>query len=399
VSYENAWMMPFILLLVFLSPWGWLNRMDGIREGDLQKKRKGYRILAVCFLIGLIFLIFEDGINHSPIDQIPYSNKIVYACFITVVPAYIFLRDTGVLCPTGAACCGRKGGYGATFCMAMGEFWEYGMMALCSVGVPMCGLWSTMACHDVQIELGHWVPFLGYMAYAGILLYFSGPTRRSSINLQYAEGWVWIAWGIVFNIYFMPGSGGGLFYRFFHGGKTSPNWGPDQQHIFQAMFYIFCGAVGIVAGLMGIRTGFHIALLGWGMFSMLNVHPQYCLLARDMHILAGQLFFGVGILRLFNKILETSLLMTILSGAFVFSSSCTVTWGDANFERISYITVVTMIWGTWWAYIAYLFRDHWNIQEPLAPALNGAPASNGSAKQYAAVKPVDDDDEPLESGN
>jgi hypothetical protein len=393
VSYENVWMIPFLALLAILAPWGWVNRMDGIREGDTGKKRKGYKILTVCFLLGLIFLIFEDGVNHSPIDQIPYSNKIVYACFITVVPLYLFLRDSGVLCPTGAACCGRKGGYGEMICHTQGQFWDYGMMGICSVGVPMCGLWSSMACHDVQIELGHWVPFLGYLAYAGVLLYFSGPTRRNTIEMQYAEGWVWVAWGIVFNIYFMPGSGGGLFYRLFHGGKASPNWGPDQQHIFQAMLYIFAGGVGIVLGRMGIKTGVHIAVLGWGMYTMLNVHPQYCLLARNMHVTAGQLFLVVGLLRFAGRILETSLLMTILSGAFVFSSSCTVTWGDANFEAVSFIAFIIMLWGGWWLYIVYLFQEHWNIQETVAPSLNGG------SKQYAVVKPADDDDEPLESGN
>jgi hypothetical protein len=396
LSYENVWMIPFLALLCVLVPWGWVNRIDGVREGNTQKKRKGYRILGVCFLLGLVFLIFENGVNHSPLDQIPYSNKIVYACFITVVPLYIFLRDSGVLCPTGArCCCGRKGGYGEMFCMAQGEFWDYGMMAISSVGVPMCGLWSSMACHDVQIELGHWVPFLGYMAYAGVLLYFAGPSRRNTIQLQYAEGWVWVAWGIVFNLYFMPGSGGGLFYRFFHGGQTSRNWAPDQQHIFQAMLYIFAGAAGIVLGLMNIKTGFHMAVLGASMYSMLSVHPQYCLLAKDMHVIAGQLFLVVGLLRFAGRIVETSMVMTILSGAFVFSSSCTVTWGDANFERISFVAVIIMLWGSWWLYVAWMFQEHWNIQESVTPPMNGG------EKHYEVVKPaaVDEDDEPLESGN
>lgn len=357
-------------------------------------KKKGYRYLAACFFIGLIFLVFEDGVNHSPVSQIPYSNKIVYGCFITVVPLYVFLRDSGWLCPEGATCCRRRGGYMEMFCMAMGEFWDYGMMAICSVGVPVCGLWSAMACHDVQIELGHWVPFLGFLAYGGILLYFSGPTRRNSMNLQYAEGWCWIAWGIVFNVYFIPGSGGGLFYRFFHGGQSSSNWMPDQQHIFQAIFYIFVGACGIVLGRLNVKTGIHIFMLGWGMYSMLGVHPQFCLLARDMHRLGGQLFFAVGVLRFMNRILEASLVMTILSGAFVFSSSCTVTYADANFEPMSWVTFVVMSWGTWWAYVAYLFSDHWNMP------LDGATADqNGHAvpKKYVAVTPEDDEDA-LENG-
>src|SRR5689334_4850911 len=113
-------MFPFIFALVLLAPWGWLLRMDGIREGDAAKKKKGYWILSVCFFIGLIFLVFENGINRSPEDQIPYSNKIVYGCFIILVPMYLFLRDSGVLCPSGATCCARKGGYAEMFCMAMG---------------------------------------------------------------------------------------------------------------------------------------------------------------------------------------------------------------------------------------------------------------------------------------
>ena len=371
--------------------------MDGIREDDYAKRKKGYRILALCFLIGLMFLIFENGVNHSPDDQLPYSNKIVYACFITVVPVYLLLRDRGILCPPGATCCGRKGGYLELFCYVQGEFWDYGMMGLCSVGVPVCVFWSAIACHDVQIELGHWVPFLGYMAYAGTLLYFSGPARVKSLNLQYAEGWLWIAWGIVFNVYFTPGSGGGLFYPLFHNGETSPRWAVDQQHIFQAALYIFVGAASIVLGKLGVRSGFPILLLGWNMYSMLVMHPQYCLLERDMHILGGQMFLVIGFLRYFARILEASFMMALLSGAFVFSTACTVTFADANFEEVSFVAVTTMIWGTWWCYIAYLFRDHWNIQESVAPEVNG---SNNSKQQYSAVKPnADEDDDPLESGN
>jgi hypothetical protein len=396
-------MAPFLFLLTVLAPWGWLNRMDGIRQGDMAKRNKGYRILSVCFLIGLIFLLFEDGINHSPEGEIPFSNKIVYGCFITVVPLYLLLRDRGILCPVGAnRCCGREGSTWEMICHAQGEFWDYGLMAVSSVGVTICGLWSTLACHDVQIEIGHWVPFLGFMAYAGVLLYFSGPARRDSLNLQYAEGWVWIAWGIVFNIYFTPGSGGGLFYKFFHNGESSPRWGPDQQHIFQAMLYIFVGALGITLGKMGIKTGFHILLLGLGMFSMLNMHPQYCLLAKNMHVIAGQMFMLVGVLRVFHRIIETSLMMAVLSGAFVFSSACTVTWGDVMFEGVSYVTVTVMLWGSWWLYIAYMFQDHWNIpldRHAVAPT-NGVPVKNGNGvKHYMPVKPVEEEDEPLESGN
>jgi hypothetical protein len=57
-------MLPMALLLCVLVPWGWVCRLDGISTKNKQLQTKGYRILSVCFLIGLIFLIFEDGTNH-----------------------------------------------------------------------------------------------------------------------------------------------------------------------------------------------------------------------------------------------------------------------------------------------------------------------------------------------
>jgi len=402
LSYENAWMVPFLILLTVLIPWGWLNRMDGIRENNHDKKIKGYCILAVCFFIGLILLVFENGVNHSPESQIPYSNKIVFVCFITIVPFYLLLRDSGVLCPTGAnscCCCGQRGNPTLELiCHSQGEFWEYGMMALSSVGVTMSGFWSTLGCHDVQIELGHWVPFLGFMSYAGVLLYFSGPRRRHSINLQYVEGWMWISWGIVFNIYFIPGSGGGLFYRFFHHGEISPLWGLNQQHIFQAVFYIFTGGLGIGLAKVEIKTGFHILMLGIGMFSMLSLHPQYCLLERDMHVAAGQIFLIVGLLRFFNRIIEASLMMTVLSGTFACSTACTVTWGDVMFEGISFITFIVMLWGSWWLYVAYMFQDHWNIPAEAVTVVSDddipiVVKNSDGEKQYIAINPVEQEAE------
>ena len=91
--------------------------------------------------------------------------------------------------------------------------------------------------------------------------------------------------------------------------------------------------------------------------------------------------------------------MTILSGAFVFSSSCTVTWADANFEAISFVTFVLMLWGSWWAYVAYLFKDHWDVplEGELPIVANGGGANH--TKKYTAVNPAATDDDALESGN
>lgn len=394
ISYENKWMLPFLLLVVVLVPWGWLKRMDGIAQQDITMRNRGYLILSVAWLINLFFLLFENGINHAPEDQIPYSNKIVYLCYILLIPAYIVARDFGKICSTRGpqddsanCCCMRNRGPGLCSMFVWGQtmFWEYGMMALASVGMAVCGFWSTISCHDVQIELGHWVPFLGFLAYAGILLYFAGH-RKNRILLQYAEGWCWVAWGVVFNVYFTFGSGGGLLYPYLHNGEISPNWSPDQQHIFQAVMYIFIGGMAIVLGKMGQVSGLPILLLGYNMWAMLDMHPQYCALAKTMHVLAGQLFMVVGVLRFFDRIFETAVVMAVLSGSFVMSTNCSVVWGDANFESVSFITVVQMFWGSWFMYAAYLFKDHWLVER-------GGEESNGDVEKvnYAAVVSATDD--------
>ena len=93
------------------------------------------------------------------------------------------------------------------------------------------------------------------MAYGGLLLFFAGK-RKLWFSFQIAEGALWLGWGTVFNIYFTPSSHGGLFYSLLHDGEVSVNCGPDQQHIFQAVLYMFVGMMALVCARLRYRTGF-----------------------------------------------------------------------------------------------------------------------------------------------
>lgn len=69
------------------------------------------------------------------------------------------------------------------------------MVGLGSLSIPIVAFWAAIGSHELNTDIGHFVPGLGFAAYAGLLLYFAGPTRAQSMDLVRAEGWMWVSFG------------------------------------------------------------------------------------------------------------------------------------------------------------------------------------------------------------
>ena len=107
------------------------------------------------------------------------------------------------------------------------------------------------------------------------------------------------------------------------------------------------------------RGSQHILILGYSMHTMLTEHPQFCVLGSLLHTMVGILFVVVGVLRVLGLIFEASMVMVIVGAMFAAGSECSVTFADYMFEEVSFLLIVVMFWGTWWLYVANMFRTHW----------------------------------------
>jgi hypothetical protein len=393
-SYENSWIFIWVMIFFFfLLPYANYLRMVGNRDDDTNKLRRAKILYIIHWLSAIILTIGTNPINHAPSFMQPFDTRIIFGLWVVILPLYLMGRDCGL----GKYCCYRS----SEFCQFQGTFWDFGVMGVGSFGVTLNGLWTTIGYHELNTDIGHLIPALGFLSYSGLLLYFSGSNRRQSINLVRAEGWMWISWGLFFDTYFT------IIMVGIHG------WFSGEEHLYQAFMYIWCGATAILFSRMGIRTSFPLATLCLTMGFMMMNHGQQCTLVSMMHRTTGMMFLIAGVLRYTERLLEASFFMALAAGTFAFTGNSQALWADAYFDAMSYVYVSMIFTGAWWAYCAWLFQSYWhhhhqqqedssNINGSSSPSRVVAVDGNGNKQSssqatYHAVKNHDDGESTLKT--
>lgn len=422
VSFESMWLAPLPLLMSLITPYAYRIRWDGKRTNNNHLLYASYKLLFIAWLLPIIFAMLADGVtNHGmpPQDTRRFSVGQLLLIWSVAFPIYIVMRDmhypSKVCCPTNANCsycCLSCSLYnkciasrlpkivtltstastthdeikssvvdndednlqaapevnGRLTAVFASEFWEWAMMGLGSLAIPWLCFWNLFQCYNLFNEIGHWVPFLSFAAYSGCLLLFSGKSQRNKLSLQVTEGWLWILFGITFNVYmslFGPGAGGFIQFWLAYSKQDRNEWLFAQQHFFMTFTDILCGFASIMLARAKIKTGIPILLLALLNWYTLNDHMQPCNLALLYHKLTGLNFLVMGIARYFDRIREASLCMMFTGATFLAASPCTMAYLDSTFTFSATFFVVYGYHGMLWAWVLYLNYDYINSTKHL----------------------------------
>jgi len=365
-TYENAWVFFVVLLQSVLLPLGFYYRSLGRgAEPNARITLRGYGIMAMCWLLIVICALAASDVNHAPRRMNPFDSRLVFGLWSVVFPLYTVVRDFASGPASKLLCCCLS----AESMELLGKFWDFAVCGIGSLALLAVAMWTAIGYHEMNTDIGHLVPSLGFIAYSGLLLYNAGRERRSTLGFQRAEAAMWITWGAFFDVYFT------LIQVGFNG------WTIGEQHLYQALMYIWTGSTALFMARINIRTGFPMFTMCLQMAWMMTMHLQYCPLLSMMHQATGMFFLIAGVFRYFERILEASFFMMMAGSAFLFSSNAIVYFGDQHFDNMSYVFSVMVFGGTWWMYMAWMFLDEWHHHE-----------STPNTAPYAVVQHADDEE-------
>ena len=363
-SYENTWVFVLMFIQAAILPLGFYYRAQGRGvQSNARLTMKGYSLIGSCWIIILLCTLGMSDVNHAPRRMNPFDSRLISGIWLILLPLYLFVRDFAST--VGSNVCCR--------CLSdetqylLGKFWDLCFCGIGSLALTVTSMWAAIGYHEVNTDIGHLVPSMGFISYAGLLLYNSSTDRKMSLAFQRAEAYMWISWGAFFDIYFT------LLQVGFNG------WTIGEQHLYQALMYIWTGATALFMARLNFRTGFPMFTLCFQMGIMMTMHLQYCPLLSMMHQATGMFFCVAGLFRLFDRILEASFFMMMAGSAFLFSNNASVYFADQHFDNMSYVFAVMVIGGTWWTYMAWMFIDEWYFPDqfraerytPVHAATNG----------------------------
>jgi len=371
--YTDAWVFLLMLIQCVVIPIGFYFRSKGIKNRDASVTMKGHALIGFCWFLLLVCTLGSSNVNVAPLER-KFDIHLVFGIWLIALPTYLFFRD---FAPDGCSkiCCRCLSPETAHL---IAKFWDYAVCGISSFGLTIVSFWKALGYYELDTDIGHLIPALGFMGYAGLLLYNSGPHRRTSIDLMRGEAYMWLAWGSFFDFYFTAIQVGLVAWTF------------GEQHLYQALMYVWTGGTALFMSKLNIRTGFPMFTLCWTMGIMMFHHLQPCPLLSMMHQTTGLFFLITGVFRYLDRILEASFFMTMASVSFAFSGNSVVYFANPRFDSMSYIFFVMVLGGTWWAYMAWLFLDDWHVEDegsqPYAPVATSVKAVDRADEEMGDVR-------------
>ena len=171
-------------------------------------------------------------------------------------------------------------GRGAARAFVLAQRW----LAVYGAGfvLPWMGVWAFLECpgHGLGFfgdEIGHIIPVscIGLGAVVSLLFTGVGHSHAQRVALQRVEGRLTFVLGAIFLAEHTAGQKGGVFYPLLFG-HTSPDWMKNQQHTFDGLAWLACGALALVCAAKNLATGLHFLVPALLNVHMMFSHPQHC---------------------------------------------------------------------------------------------------------------------------
>ena len=250
-------------------------------------------------------------------------------------------------------------GRGAARAFVLAQRW----LAVYGAGfvLPWMGVWAFLECpgHGLGFfgdEIGHIIPVscIGLGAVVSLLFTGVGHSHAQRVALQRVEGRLTFVLGAIFLAEHTAGQKGGVFYPLLFG-HTSPDWMKNQQHTFDGLAWLACGALALVCAAKNLATGLHFLVPALLNVHMMFSHPQHCAHESWGHWLHA-LALAVGALfRACNRPAEWTYFALLSAMLFVGASPCAVEWWAANVTVVAQGLLLAAVSALLWSFHVWLW--------------------------------------------